>query len=158
MQAASVCVSLGFCHISSLLACITQQFILQLADAGHMSLLEQGALAPLLESATATNSSQQGPQQGPWQGALALQALAALAAPALHLRRHILGSMQRLVPAMLAASIGNEHNQQMVVAMLHVIRHKLAPFADNETEAAGSLGLNLLTATLQLTTVHCVST
>lgn len=119
-----------------------------------MKLLEQRALVPLLESATERNPS----QQGPWQGALALQALAALAAPASHLRRHILSSMQQLVPAMLAASVENEHNEQMVVAMLHVIRHKLAPFGDKETEAAGSLGLHLLTGTSQLTTVHSVST
>ena len=92
-------------------------------------------------------------QQGPWQGALPLQALAALAAPTSHLRKHILSSMQQLIPAMLAASIGSEHNQQMVVAMLHVIRHKLAPFIDRESEAAGSLGLNLLTGVAQLTTV-----
>lgn len=98
------------------------------------------------------------PQQGLWQGTPALQALAALAAPASHLRRQILSSMQRLVPAMLAASIGNERNQQMVVAMLHVICHKLAPFGDKETEAAGYLGLHLLTGTWQLTTVHSVST
>ena len=66
--------------------------------------------------------------------------------------------MQQLVPAMLAASIGNEHNQQMLGAMLHVIRHKLAPFADRESEAAGGLGLNLLTGVLQLTTVNVQST
>lgn len=123
--------------------------MLPFAGAGHSKLLEQRALEPLLESATQTRPG----QQGPWQGALPLQALAALAAPSSLLRRHILSSMQQLVPAMLAASIGNEHNQQMVVAMLQVIRHKLAPFAEEESEAAGSLGLNLLTGLVQLTTV-----
>lgn len=153
-QSASLYACLACLLLCLFFSSVTWQFILPFADAGHTSLLERRALAPLLESATETNP----PQQGPWQGALALQALAALAAPTSHLRRQILSSMQQLVPAMLAASIGNEHNQQMVVAMLHVIRHKLAPFADQETEAAGSLGLNLLTATLQLTAVHSVST
>ena len=97
-------------------------------------------------------------QQGPWQGMRPLQALAALAAPFSHLRRRILSSMQQLVPATLAASIGNQHNQQMVVAMLHVICHKLSPFAEKESEAAGSLGLNLLTGIVQITTVNPVYT
>lgn len=123
--------------------------ILPSADAGHTKLLEQRALEPLLHRATETSPG----QQGPWQGALPLQALAALAAPCSNLRRHILSSMQQLVPAMLAASIGDEHNQQMLVAMLHVICHKLAPFAEKESAAAGSLGLNLLTGVVQLTKV-----
>ena len=128
--------------------------ILPFADAGHTKLLEQRALEPLLHEATEKSPG----QQGPWQGALPLQALAALAAPSSHLRRHILSSIQQLVPAMLAASIGHEHNQQMLVAMLHVIHHKIAPFAERESEAAGSLGLNLLTGIVQLTKVSSVHT
>ena len=114
-----------------------------------MKLLEQTALAPLLERATERSSS----QQGPWRGALPLQALAALATPTSHLRTLILSSIQQRLPAMLAASIGSQPNQQMVVAFLEVIRHKLAPFADKESEAAGSIGLNLLHGTVELTTV-----
>ncbi|KAL3149263.1 hypothetical protein ABBQ32_002080 [Trebouxia sp. C0010 RCD-2024] len=119
----------------------------KMAGAGHAKLLEQRALAPLLTSATNISSG----QGAPWRGGLPLQALAALATPASHLRLHILSSIQNLLPAMLAASISNEHNEQMLAAMLHVISHSLAPFAEEESTAAGSIGLDLVTGVAQLT-------
>lgn len=126
-----------------------EQSSLPCAGAGHAKLLEQRALAPLLTSATNISSG----QGAPWRGGLPLQALAALATPASHLRLHILSSIQNLLPAMLAASISNEHNEQMLAAMLHVISHSLAPFAEEESTAAGSIGLDLVTGVAQLTLV-----
>lgn len=126
-----------------------EQSSLPCAGAGHVKLLEQRALAPLLTSATETSSG----REGPWRGGLPLQALAALATPASHLRQHILSSIQHLLPAMLADSISNEHNEKMTAAMLHVISHSLAPFGEEESAAAASIGLDLLTGVAQLTLV-----
>lgn len=119
------------------------------AGADHLDLLEKAALGPLLEGATETRAE----QQGNWQGALPLQALATLATPQYHLRTCIVTSIQQLLPALLAAAINNEHNQQMLVGVLHILCHKLAPFAEKEGEIAKSIGLDLLTGMVQLTAV-----
>ena len=54
---------------------------------------------------------------------------------------------------MLAAALNNEHNQQMLVGVLCVLRHKFAPFAEQEGEMAKAIGLDLLTGMVQLTAV-----
>lgn len=124
------------------------------ADAGHISLLKARALEPLLEGATETRAG----QQGPWQGGLPLQALAALAMPRSPLRSHILSSIQQLLPAMLAASVSHEHNQQMLTGVLHAVRHKTAPFADSERGVAASISQDLFSGIVQLTKVsQCCS-
>ncbi len=117
------------------------------AAAGHTDLLEQDALDTLLEGATETSTA------GHWQGALPLQALAALAASASRLRGRIMSSIQQMLPAMLAASISNHHNQQMLVGVLQAIRYKLAPFAQSEEDVAAAVSLDLLTGMRQLTMV-----
>ena len=122
------------------------------AGAGHFELLEGKALHPLLEGATETRAG----REGPWQGALPLQALAALATSSPPLRSCILHSIQQLLPTMLAASVDNEHNQQMLVGALHMLRYKLAPFSSTEGDVAKSIGLSLLTGIVQLTTVSLV--
>ncbi len=112
-------------------------------------MLEQHALEPLLEGPTETTAGQ-------WEGALPLQALAALATPGCKLRGRILSSFQQLLPTMLAASISNDYNQQMLVGILHVLRHKLAPFTQGEGDAATAVAMDLLTGMIQLTTVSLV--
>lgn len=117
------------------------------AAAGHTDLLEEDALDALLEGATETSTA------GQWQGALPLQALAALAAPASRLRGRIMSSIQQMLPAMLAASISNQHNQQMLIGVLEAVRHKLAPFAQSEEDVAAAISLDLLTGMRRLTMV-----
>ncbi len=117
------------------------------AAAGHTDLLEEDALDALLEGATETSTA------GQWQGALPLQALAALAAPASRLRGRIMSSIQQMLPAMLAASISNQHNQQMLIGVLEAVRHKLAPFAQSEEDVGAAMSLDLLTGMRQLTMV-----
>ena len=117
------------------------------AAAGHTDLLEQDALDALLDGATETSTA------GQWQGALPLQALAALAAPASRLRGRIMSSIQQMLPAMLAVSISNQHNQQMLIGVLEAVRHKLAPFAQSEEDVAAAISLDLLTGMRQLTMV-----
>ena len=117
------------------------------AAAGHTDLLEQDAIDALLEGATETFTA------GQWQGALPLQALAALAAPASRHRGRIMSSIQQMLPAMLAASISNQHNQQMLVGVLEAVRDNLAPFAQNEEGVAAAISLDLLTGMRQLTMV-----
>ena len=117
------------------------------AAAGHTDLLEQGAIDALLDGATETSTA------GKWQGALPLQALAALAAPASRLRGRIVSSIQQMLPAMLAASISNQHNQQMLIGVLETVTHKLAPFAQAEEDVAAAMAVDLLTGMRQLTMV-----
>ena len=117
------------------------------AAAGHTDLLEQDAIDALLEGATETSTA------GQWQGALPLQALAALAAPASRHRGRIMSSIQQMLPAMLAASISNQHNQQMLVGVLEAVRDNLAPFAQSEEGVAAAISLDLLTGMRQLTMV-----
>ena len=109
--------------------------------------MEEGAIDSLLEGATETTTA------GQWRGALPLQALTALATPGSRLRGRVLSSIQEMLPTMLAASVSNQHNQQMLVGVLHAIRHKLSPFAESEGDVAAAVALNLLTGMVQLTTV-----
>ncbi|KAA6427990.1 MAG: MMS19 nucleotide excision repair protein [Trebouxia sp. A1-2] len=127
---------------------VAQQAIVgltRMAAAGHTDLLEQGAIDALLDGATETSTA------GKWQGALPLQALAALAAPASRLRGRIVSSIQQMLPAMLAASISNQHNQQMLIGVLETVTHKLAPFAQAEEDVAAAMAVDLLTGMRQLT-------
>ena len=119
------------------------------AAAGYTKQVEEGAIESLLEGATETTTA------GQWQGALLLQALTALATPGSELRGRVLSSVQEMLPTMLAASVSNQHNQQMLVGVLHAVRHKLSPFAECEGDVAAAMALDLLTGIVQLTTVWC---
>ena len=116
------------------------------AAAGHSKLLEEVALEPLLAGATETTAGQ-------WQGALVLRALAALATPGSHLRSRILSSIRQMLPTMLAGSVSNSHHQEMLVGVLRVLRHHMAPFSPAEGEVATAVGMDLLTGVIQLTMV-----
>lgn len=131
---------------------ISAQMRLCFTDAGYSELLEKHALQPLLEGMTEITAG----QQEQWQGDLPLQALAALAAHKSHLRSHIMSSIQQMLPTLLAASVGSTHNQQMLIGILDVISHKLAPFEDGEGEVATAVAVDLLTGVLQLTKVGFV--
>ena len=61
-----------------------------------------------------------------------------------------------MLPTMLAASVSNQHNQQMLVAVLHAIRHQLSPFAESEGDVAAAVTQDLFTGMVQLTTVWCM--
>ena len=54
---------------------------------------------------------------------------------------------------MLAASVNNEQNQQMLVGTMQVVRNELAPFAAEESMLAAAIAQDLLTGTVQLTLV-----
>jgi len=64
-----------------------------------------------------------------------------------------MSSIQQMLPAMLAASISNQHNQQMLIGVLEAVRHKLAPFAQSEEDVAAAISLDLLKGMRQLTMV-----
>ena len=92
-------------------------------------------------------------QSGHWHGALPLAALTALCKPKSHLRSQILQSMQKLLPALLAASVGSNQHEQMLVAVLQMLKEQLTlPVASGNAVASDVAG-HLLTGTLQLSKV-----
>lgn len=119
------------------------------AGADHSALLMSQALPPLLTAATAIEE-----QSGQWQGALPLAALTALCTSSSHLRQPILHSMQQLLPALLAAAVGSNQHEQMLLGVLHMLRGQLQASAVPDSMLASDVARHLLTGVLQLSKVR----
>ena len=62
--------------------------------------------------------------------------------------------MQKLLPALLAASVGSKQHEQMLVGMLQMLKRQLQlPGAQDDT-VASDVARHLLTGMLQLTKVE----
>ena len=72
------------------------------------------------------------------------------------LRGRILSSIQQLLPTMLASSVSNAHNQQMLVATLQTFRNLLGECKPNDAPVATAVTTDLLTGMEQLTKV-CIT-
>lgn len=118
------------------------------ADAGYSDLLETQALQALMTAATETAE-----QSGQWQGALPLAALTALCKPKSRLKSQILQSMQKLLPALLAASVGSKQHEQMLVGVLLMLKEQLKLPVTGDEAVASDVARHLLTVVLQLTKV-----
>lgn len=123
------------------------------ADADHSALLMSQALPPLLTAATAIDE-----QSGQWQGALPLAALTALCTSSFHLKQPVLHSMQQLLPALLAAALGSNQHEQMLLGVLHMLRGQLQNSAVANGILACDVARHLLTGVLQLTKVRVLIT
>ena len=118
------------------------------ADANYSDLLETQALQALMTAATETAE-----QSGQWQGALPLAALTALCQPKSRLKSQILQSMQKLLPALLAASVGSKQHEQMLLGMLPMLNKQLQLPVTAGDAVASDVARHLLTGVLQLTKV-----